>query len=59
MDGRKNGRTDGRTDWQGVILLVCNLRWEFIKENKKVRNKKTRTLPRKQSSKQERKQELD
>ena len=53
-DGRKGGIEGGEMETPKcppVHLLLPRLRWEFIKENKKIRKrekrKKTRTRPRK------------
>ena len=45
--------TDLLEQSQGSSCSCSGLRWEFIKENKKVRNKKTRTRPRKRPRKKE------
>ena len=40
-------------EFRACSVAQQQLRWEYIKENKKVRNKKTRTRPRKRSGRQE------
>ena len=53
---RKKSRFEKSSKMVSLSMYFPHLRWEFIKENKKVRkqeNKKTRTRPRKWSRKKE------